>query len=233
MTMSEARTEILAKIRHASRGASAQEVAADLARLGQGPTALLPDPDLPTALMINILKNRGSVDIARDRSEAVQAIGRYLYDRFRSQKLVAGNDHRLAALPWRDAGLLPRFGSAEDGDAAALSYAHAAVAETGSVVILTGKANPSANNLLPEDHIVLVDCADLVADLDQAWQRVRALSEQSGIPRGVNIISGPSSTADIAQQLVKGAHGPRNWHVILIGDVTADSLARARELAGL
>ena len=113
--------------------------------------------------------------------------------------------------------MLPRFGAAVEGDLASVSYAQLAVAETGSIVTLTGKSNPSGNNLLVEDHIVLVDLADLVASMGEAWQRINTLMHSAGRPRGINFISGPSGTADIDMQMVKGAHGPRNWHVILIG----------------
>ncbi|MEP1593977.1 MAG: lactate utilization protein, partial [Halieaceae bacterium] len=137
----------------------------------------------------------------------------------------------LAAMPWRDGGLLPRFGAAEDGDLASVSYAQMAIAETGSIVSFTGRTNPAANNLLVEDHIVIVDAADVVATLDDLWTRVEELPARLQRPRGINIISGPSSTADIEMHLVKGAHGPRSWHVILQGDVPEDVADRAHEIA--
>ena len=40
-------------------------------------------------------------------------------------------------------------------------------------------------------------------------------------PRTVNLITGPSRTADIEQTLIMGAHGPRRLHVILVEDQTA------------
>ena len=102
------------------------------------------------------------------------------------------------------------------------------IAETGSIVTYTGKSNPAANNLLVEDHIVLVDTATLVATLDDAWTQINKDQQESGRPRGINFISGPSSTADIEAQLVKGAHGPRSWHVILLGEIPEDALSNAR-----
>jgi L-lactate dehydrogenase complex protein LldG len=226
--MSDARSDILARIRHASACLPEAEVKLALSRLGAGPSATLPHPDLAIAFLTNVLKNQGTVDIASSRSEAVVVIGKYLYEHHRSRKLVAGNDARLAALPWRDAGLLPRFGEAESGELAALSYAVAGIAETGSIVTCTGRNNPAANNLLPEDHIVIVALDDLVERYDEALDAL-----QSQRPRGINVISGPSGTADIAMHMVHGAHGPRRWHVVLLGHVPADCVAQAQALAGL
>jgi L-lactate dehydrogenase complex protein LldG len=36
------------------------------------------------------------------------------------------------------------------------------------------------------------------------------------MPRTVNMISGPSRTADIEQTIVRPAHGPKNMHVIIV-----------------
>jgi L-lactate dehydrogenase complex protein LldG len=101
----------------------------------------------------------------------------------------------------------------------ALSFARLGVAETGAIVTFTGKANPATNNLLPEHHIVLIDTADVVATLEEAWLRIAEETQKTGRPRGINFIAGPSSTADIEGQLVYGAHGPRRWHVILLGRI--------------
>ncbi|MEP4484287.1 MAG: LUD domain-containing protein [Halioglobus sp.] len=226
--MSDARSEILARVRHASRCLPEEEITLALSRLGNGPSATLPHPDMAISFLTNVLKNQGTIAIASNRSEAVTVIGKYLYEHHRSRKLVAGNDARLAALPWRDAGLLPRFGEAESGELAALSYAVAGIAETGSIVTCTGRNNPAANNLLTEDHIVIVALDDLVERYDTALEVL-----QTARPRGVNIISGPSGTADIAMHMVHGAHGPRRWHVVLLGDVPADYVDQARDLAGL
>ncbi|MEE8506129.1 MAG: LUD domain-containing protein, partial [Kiloniellales bacterium] len=38
------------------------------------------------------------------------------------------------------------------------------------------------------------------------------------LPRTVNLITGPSRTADIEQTILLGAHGPRRLHIILVED---------------
>ena len=232
MTNSSARSQIFAKLRHTSRGTGPEALERELASLGHAPGAALPCPELCAAFLANVLKNQGTVDCASDRSAAVKAVAHYLYQHYRSHRLVAGNDPRLAAMPWRDAGVLPRFGSVEPGEPVALSFARLGIAETGTIVTWTGKANPAANNLLPEHHIVLVDSADLVPCMEQAWEKINQDMDKTGRPRGINFIAGPSSTADIEGQLVYGAHGPRSWHVILMGEVPLTALEEARAIAG-
>lgn len=227
-----ARSDIFDRLRELRRVASAERIRLDLQALGGAAVPSMPAADICQAFLVNVMRNRGSVDCVATRGDAVKAIGHYLYTHFRSHRLVAGHDPRLAAMPWRDAGVLPRFGSLEEGETVALSFARLGVAETGAIVTWTGKANPAANNLLPEHHIVLVDSADLVATLEHAWERINADMEASGRPRGINFIAGPSSTADIEGQLVYGAHGPRNWHVIVLGKVPPNTLESARAAAG-
>jgi L-lactate dehydrogenase complex protein LldG len=222
----------MARLRQASREADAGERERELEALGGAPGADLPAADISTAFLTNVLKNQGSVDCVANRSGVVKALAEYLYRHFRSHRLVAGNDPHLAAMPWREAGVLPRFGSVEPGEPVTLSYALLGVAETGAVVTLTGKANPAANNLLSEHHIVVVDSTRLVRDMEAAWERIETQTAGTYRPRGINFIAGPSSTADIEGKLVYGAHGPRFWHVILMGDSPPTALAQAHSLAG-
>ncbi|MCB1700504.1 MAG: LUD domain-containing protein [Pseudomonadales bacterium] len=227
-----ARSRILDSIRQASRRADDDTIERELQALGSAPTADLPAPELSTAFLANVLKNQGSIDCVANRSGVVKALAEYLYRHFRSHRLVAGNDPNLAAMPWREAGVLPRFGSVEPGEPVTLSYALLGVAEIGAIVTLTGKANPAANNLLSEHHIVVVDSTRLVRDMEAAWKIIATESARTGRPRGINFIAGPSSTADIEGKLVYGAHGPRNWHVIMMGDLPATTVAEAHALAG-
>ena len=232
MSEDRARAEILARVRHASVGQSAKDIAQELATLDTGPPPVPKTSDLCCAFFAQVLRNGGTLDMAADRSTAVKAVANYLLANFRSSKIVASGDPRLAAFPWREAGVLPRFGTARSGDAAALSFARLAVAETGAIVTYTGRNNAAGHNLLAESHIVLLDLGDLYPTLEDAWAQIHHDLHHQGRPRGINFIAGPSSTADVEAQLVLGAHGPRRWHIIALGDVPESTLNTARRLAG-
>lgn len=125
-------------------------------------------------------------------------------------------DPRLKALDWQ--GLRVEFGPGAGTDLVGLSMAYAGVAETGTLVMVSGPASPSTLNFLPDVHIVVVRSEDIAANYEQVWARLRedAPPNTSVMPRTVNWITGPSRTADIEQTLLLGAHGPRKLIVVLI-----------------
>lgn len=92
----------------------------------------------------------------------------------------------------------------------AVAQAVAAVAETGTLVIDTGPDRPMLPHFLALHHIVIVNANDLVA-------RLEVIAEPAAIPRSRFWITGVSGTTDIEGQYVRGAHGPRFLHVILVG----------------
>ena len=44
------------------------------------------------------------------------------------------------------------------------------------------------------------------------------------MPRTVNMVTGPSRSADIEQTILLGAHGPRRLHILVVGDPQDDVL---------
>lgn len=216
MSISEAEREIFARLRGLAARVSGEQLRDELMALATPASAPLPCPDPLEALLANLRRNGASAVAVADRAGAVAEIASYIATRYPQRRVVCGHDPRLAALPWRDGGLLPRFGVAGATDRAAVSYARCAIAETGSLAVLISRDNPALNNLLCEDHLVLVDRADLRRSLTELWE-FPELAGGAARPRGLMMISGPSSTADIAMQLVLGAHGPRALHVIVVG----------------
>lgn len=121
----------------------------------------------------------------------------------------------LAQLDWSAAGLSLAPRAAQGDDAVGVSGAFCAIAETGTLMLVSAPGSPASVSLLPETHIALVAVNRIVAHMEDGWDLAR--SELRTLPRAVNFISGPSRTADIEQTLVLGAHGPYRVHIILIG----------------
>jgi L-lactate dehydrogenase complex protein LldG len=149
-------------------------------------------------------------------AEVPSAVADYLARQNLPARLVMTPDPKLDDIPWNARPLLDiRKGRAEDCDAAGITASFAAVAETGTLMLLSGPESPTRNNFLPDTHVVVLRTSQVVASYEDGWDRLRA---QGPMPRTVNFITGPSRTGDIEQRLVLGAHGPRRLHIVLIDD---------------
>jgi len=156
-----------------------------------------------------------SVDAIADPAAAPAAVARYLGAGNLGRMAVVTND--LAALDWADSDLDVVARPAADGDLVGITGCFCAVAETGTLMLLSGPDTPATVSLLPETHIALVPVGRIVATMEEAFALLRA--ERGGLPRAVNFISGPSRTGDIEQTIVLGAHGPCRVHLILTGSI--------------
>lgn len=90
-----------------------------------------------------------------------------------------------------------------------VSMARGAIAETGS--LLMDARDGRRTQLLPPTHVVLVRAADVHATFRDAL-----LSVREDLPSAIGLHSGPSKSADIAQTLVKGVHGPGRLIAVII-----------------
>lgn len=157
------------------------------------------------------------VDVAR-LEEVPDAVAAFLRAHNLEPRFRMGKDGYLRGLPWHRIPSLVRMeGPAQSSDENSLSRAFGAVAETGTLVLTSGPGNPVTLNFLPENHIVVVEADRVVGTYEEIWQRLRFLHGEAVMPRTVNMITGPSRTADIEQTLQLGAHGPRRLHVIIVG----------------
>jgi len=144
------------------------------------------------------------------------AVADFLLSQNLPARLVMTPDPKLETIPWDARPMLElRRGVAQDSDAAGITGAFAAIAETGTLMLVSGAETPTRNNFLPDTHIVVLRSSEVVACYEDGWDRLRA---KGAMPRTVNFITGPSRTGDIEQRLVLGAHGPRRLHIVLIDD---------------
>ncbi|HBT43924.1 MAG TPA: lactate utilization protein [Rhodospirillaceae bacterium] len=132
-------------------------------------------------------------------------------------------DPRLRAAPWDKTAITISEGPAQGDDTAGVSHAFGAVAETGSLVFLSGPESPTTVNFLPPVHIAVLRASDISGCFEDIWSRLRAdrqNAEGAGrfMPRTVNWITGPSRTADIELVLFLGIHGPKHLHIVIVDD---------------
>ncbi len=139
------------------------------------------------------------------------AVEAYLAEFDLPARIVIGAELEFLAWPAR---VEHRTGPARRDDLVGVSACLLGIAETGRLLFCSGPATPTTHNFVPDHQIVLLRRAEIVAHLEDAWARLRRLS--GGMARAVNLVSGPSRTADIEQTIQLGAHGPRRVHVLLL-----------------
>lgn len=222
--MDSARARIFARIkRSAVKSDEAGRIAAVETRLNFPQRNIIPERGVGdeahritvfTRLMESV---GGTVEVLDDINDVPAAVATYLRNTNRPAQIRRGKDERLANLPWHRAQTLEvKEGRAEDSDTASFTHAFAGIAESGTIMQLSGPDNPTTLNFLPEAHIVFLDAKDLHASYEEAWSRLREIYGPGQMPRTVNMISGPSRTADIEQTIVRPAHGPKDMHVIIV-----------------
>jgi L-lactate dehydrogenase complex protein LldG len=94
-----------------------------------------------------------------------------------------------------------------------------AIAETGTLVVVSGAGRPRSASLLPPCHVAVFDRDALVESLLQAGLVLEAWHDgtpSAGLGASINFITGPSRTADIELTLTRGVHGPREVHAIFV-----------------
>jgi L-lactate dehydrogenase complex protein LldG len=194
------------------------------ARLAEPPVNVLPERgQKPRADLIKLFQSMlESVGAKVIRVRAQKALGESVAEVLRERNLPlivrCGTDPLFKPLGDGENSLLEvRRGPAEADDLVSLSHAVMGAAETGTMFLLSGPENPSTLNFLPETHLVAIKADNIMGPYEHAWAKLRGMYGPGRMPRTVNLISGPSRTADIEQTIVMGAHGPRNLTVFILG----------------
>ena len=230
--MTSARDQVMARVRRATRAAerSPEAEGALAARLADPPRGIRPArAQLPPAALLELFQSMArevSASVVRvgDAGEVPSEVARYLKQENLAPRLRMAPDPALEALGWAAHPLLEvETGPAREADQVSLTGAFAGIAETGTLVLLSGPKGPTTLNFLPETHLVVLDAAAVVGAYEDVWARLRAAYGPGQMPRTVNMITGPSRTGDIEQTIQLGAHGPRRLHIILVGKTPEDT----------
>lgn len=139
------------------------------------------------------------------------------------EQLAASGRHTFIAPPGLPAAwLVPGFDWKLDRDLptaeiektdGVVTASSCGIADSGTIVLHHSSAEGRrVISLLPDWHLCVLRASDIVETLPEYFARCAAP------PRLATYISGPSATADIEMTRIKGVHGPRFLHVILVRD---------------
>lgn len=229
MTSDLARDDILGAVRNSLKVGSEdqQRKHVVLDRLQNHKRNIIPQRSIRDGVNLLELMNRylkgqqAHVLSIKTKEELPDAISEFLRNNNLPSRIRCGNDSYWDTIPWSRIPSLERiFGPANTDDRVSLSLAFGASAETGTLFLLSGPENPTSSNFLPDTHIVVIQKSNISGPYEDVWLRLRETTEVSGMPRTVNLISGPSRTADIEQTIAIGAHGPRQLCVITVEEDT-------------
>jgi len=92
-----------------------------------------------------------------------------------------------------------------------------AIAETGSCVLIPRQGVSRLASLVPPVHVAVVERGQVLPSLDDLFTLRRDDFLSGNLGSYMNIISGPSRSADIEYTLITGVHGPGEVHMVLMG----------------
>jgi L-lactate dehydrogenase complex protein LldG len=222
--VTSARDNVLARVRAALGRRDGDDTALAAAEAYIAAHAHGPRPKRPPDLVEHFIRRArdmgSTVERIADRGEIPQRIARYL-DGLQLSPGVAVSKAQagvcwpeFVGLDWGQAGLQMEARPTTGNDRLAVTGVFCAIAETGTMMVVSGAETPTASILLPETHVAVVPAERIVEGMEEAFALLRR--ERASMPRAVNLVSGPSRTGDIEQTIVLGAHGPYRVHVLVV-----------------
>ncbi len=121
----------------------------------------------------------------------------------------------ISALPSVQSGITDLAALREASSAADVGVTSAAyaLANTGTLVMLSSREEARMISLLPPVHVAVVPRDKILTGLDEL---LSVLPTPAAETSSMVLITGPSRTADIEQILVRGVHGPGEIHVVIV-----------------
>lgn len=218
--MSGARERILGRVRAAlgEPRAEPQAIAAEAADLVPDPAVT--QPAFPQESNAERFIERATserltatVDEVAAFDEVPGAVGRYLERSGIGAEIALVEAPALTGLDWR--ALRPKH-TIEPDETVSVALADWAVAETGTLVFHAAPETPTLFNFLALHHVVVVERARILRYMEEVWPLARAGGAMQA--RLVSLVTGTSGTADIEAINIRGAHGPRYMHIVIVGE---------------
>ena len=158
-----------------------------------------------------------TVDELGSVAEVPAGVARYLDEQGLGNRVVLGPDSQISELDWQSVPSLDcsRGSPHPDGDTV-VTACYAAIADSGALVVASSADHPVELNFLPANHIVVLRRDQVLADFEQLWAQLRRDYAGQSWPRCINLIVGPSRTADLGFPPKMGVHGPGRVHILIV-----------------
>jgi|SRR5579862_1195966 len=163
----------------------------------------VPDIEAAATCVMELVQNKSAQRVLIGRGAVVDRLG--LTPQLGARGITAWAVDNLEAGTERD-----QFFQADLG----ISGVAYAIAETGTLVMASGRRDPRSLSLLPPVHIAVVGQSQLLPDLFDLFAALEP--DKASLPGCLSLITGPSKTGDIELKLVTGVHGPGELHVVLV-----------------
>ena len=186
---------------------------------GRPATQAVPDYRLPSwtadpasQFIVKAKASVAHVHEIKSASEVPASIWAIMMEMRLPPRLHVPENSPLNALAWERAPGLILSAAPPNGDECAAAAADYGIAETGTLVFFSGPRSPSSWHFRPGCEFALVMRDSIVPRFEDIAAILRA---QPRMPATLNLVTGPSRTADIEQTIELGAHGPRDVHILI------------------
>ena len=221
--MSNAREHILADVRTALGGGRPDPaaVAREAAVILADPAGVQPKFDDLSNLerfveRVTSETVTATVDHIQDFAAVPGAVRQYLSEHGLALDVSMVSAEQLTEQDWRD---VSYHHTIDPEELVTVGLADYGIAETGTLVFHSCPEAPTLFNYLPLHHIVVIEAKKILRYIEDYWAGVRAAGNIH--PRNINFITGTSGTADIEARNIRGAHGPRFLHIVIMEDGNA------------
>src|SRR5262249_3898947 len=158
----------------ASATAQTESAAAVRGRLRDRPRGPSPamDWELIPRFRERCFSSSSTVEEIARLDQVPRAVARYLAGNALPPACVCWPE--FASLEWTAAGLQVEARPAAGDDAVGISGAFCAIAETGTLMLLSGPESHATTSLLPETHIAVVPATRIVRSMEDGWDLLRS-----------------------------------------------------------
>lgn len=153
-----------------------------------------------------------TVEVVESLTAAPAAVARYLEGSGLPRTAVCWQE--LMGLDWSGAGIDVEARAARETDLVGITGAFCAIAETGTLMTMSGRDTPAAVSILPETHIAIVPASRIVHGMEEAWQLARAelgqTADGGAVPAGLASRCDPEAGYSVTDKATNSVKNDRS-----------------------